>query len=287
MLSALGAILVAAGALATAPSATWEKVYEGQAGRDAWLSSVRARSRDEWFVGGQWGVAHGTKGQVTRYETPGRPVVGLWDGGEDGVFAFGTGELALRFDGISWVEEHAGPIAKKGTRGVDLLYVAFVDTDKKVPSIVAFGTSLALERQPDHTWIKPAEPEREKLVERGQLGPPVKLPAGCNRAGWFWLGKKRGFTDCHDGRSFVADENGVVTEKGKLPKECMRAIDALTSTGSDLYASCGGKVFRTGAAGWSFFGTVPKEKELTSISFADGCVFVTGRRSIYRSCPAP
>ncbi|HET6282977.1 MAG TPA: hypothetical protein VFH73_18595 [Polyangia bacterium] len=224
-------------------------------------------------------VTHGTKGQVARYDTPGRSVIGLWDGGEDGIFAFGTGELSLHFEGASWIEEHTGPIAKKGSRGIDMLYLAFVDTDRKVPAIVALGTSLALERQPDHTWVKPPQAEREKLVRRGQLGTPVKLPAGCYGAGWFWLGRKRGFTYCHDGRSFVVDENGTVPEKGKLPKECKRAIDGLTSAGSELYASCGGKVFRTDAAGWHLFGTVPREKELTSISFADGCIFVTGRRS--------
>ena len=153
-----------------------------------------------------------------------------------------------------------------------------------------FRRSLRSERRwpssdcPDHTWNKPAQPDREKLVQLGQLGPPVKLPAGCYRAGWFWLGKKKGFTDCHDGRSFVVDERDVVTEKGKLPKECMRAIDALTSDGVDLYASCGGKVFRTSAAGWRLYSVVRGEKELTSVSFADGCVFVTGRRSVYRSC---
>lgn len=64
------------------------------------------------------------------------------------MFAFGTGELALRFDGTSWIEEHTGPIAKRGSRGVDLLYLAFVDTERSVPSIVALGTSLALERLP-------------------------------------------------------------------------------------------------------------------------------------------
>jgi hypothetical protein len=269
----------------TAPSAIWEKVYEVEGGREAWLSSVRARSRDEWFVGGQWGVAHGAKGQLTRYETPGRPVIGLWDGGEDGIFAFGTGELVLRFDGAKWIEEHTGPIAKKGSRGIDMLYLAFVDTDRTVPAIVALGTSLALERQPDHTWIKPTQPESAKLVQRGQLGPPVKLPAGCHGAGWFWLGRKRGFSYCHDGRSFLVDESGAATGRGKLPKECKRAIDGLTAAGSELYAICGGKVFRTDSAGWDPFGTGPREKELTSISFADGCVFVTGRRAMFRSCP--
>ncbi|HEX3696220.1 MAG TPA: hypothetical protein VH374_12625 [Polyangia bacterium] len=262
-------------------------MYEVEGGREAWLSSVRARSRDEWFVGGQWGVAHGAKGQVTRYETPGRPVIGLWDGGKDGIFAFGMGELALHFDGAKWIEEHTGPIAKKGSRGIDMLYLAFIDTDRPVPVIVALGTLLALERQPDHTWIKPPQPESAKLVQRGQLGPPVKLPPGCHGAGWFWLGRKRGFTYCHDGRAFVVDEHDTVTEKGKLPKECKRAIDGLASIESEFYASCGGKVFRTDAAGWHPFGTVQKEKELTSISFADGCVFVTGRRTIYRSCSAP
>jgi hypothetical protein len=129
----------------------------------------------------------------------------------------------------------------------------------------------------------PAGPEQKRLLELGHLGPQFALPAKCDKAGWWWLGKNRGFFYCHDGRSFLFD-GGQVTPKGQIPGPCTRAFDSLTFGQGELFASCGpGKVWKTEGDRWRSFATL-KKVELPSLSVTESCVFVASTRAIWRTC---
>jgi hypothetical protein len=195
---------------------------------DAWLSSVWASGRDDWFVAGGWGVAKGTKTGFERKETPGRAVLGLLGRSPSSVFAFGAGELVLHFDGKTWKEEHIGPVPPKprrrGERVKDVLYFAY-RSDPSAP-LVAVGPWLVLVRQPDATWTQPGEKKRYRLSLVGQTGPDkIARPLKCDPGPWYWLGQDLAWFACQDGRSFLY-EAGTVTPKG-----CKRPVSPVADGG--------------------------------------------------------
>src|SRR6476620_9088701 len=178
-LFALSALLLASGpAKADMTPVEWEKVFEVRGGRDTWISSVRALSREEWFVGGSWGVARATKGGgIEKRDLPGRKVIGMVVEGPGSVFAFGNDELVLHFDAKGWTEEHYVPRqGKRASRGKDLVYVGFIPSGAPDAPIVAVGPTLVLVRKPDNTWEVPPEAERVRLESLGQRGPDFQRP---------------------------------------------------------------------------------------------------------------
>ena len=268
--------------LATAPKvvtpAGWEQVLQTTEPK-GWISSVLAFGHDDWFVGGVWGVSKASAAGVQRTPTSPSAVLGLFGTKSDDVFAFGDDELVMRWDGTRWMGEHVGPKPKRKGRGSDILYSGFYDDSR----VVAFGVSLVLIRRADGTWDLPPASTSKRLLDLAQLGPPVSLPGKCDVAGWFWLGKNRGMFDCHDGRSFIY-EAGKVISKGRLPPECRIAFNAVTFGQGELYASCGsGKVWTTDREHWALFATF-KGAKVGSISVTDRCVFVAGKRTVWRSC---
>ena len=284
-MTGLVSFLLLATASATAPPsvATWEKIFEVQGGREMWISAAYAESRDDWFAVGRWGVSRNTKEGINKQETPGKAVLGLFVDGHD-VFALGDNELILRFNGKTWIEEHVGPKPKRKGRGADLLTFGYRLDDANGSNLVVMGPWLVLVRERDNTWRLPGESERQRLEDIGQAGPRLPLPGGCAQAGWFWLGHKKGFLACHDGRSFIVDDQKV-TPKGKLPRACTRAFNAVATGQNEVFANCGpGKVWKTDADGWHLFATFKGEKELPSLSVTADCVFVGGRQKLWRSC---
>ncbi len=257
----------------------WEMLFK-TTGHKEWITSVLAFGRDQWVVGGVWGLARPTSSGVERTTTSPRAVLGLLGAAPDSVFALGDDELVMRWDGKRWLEEHVGPKPKRSGRGADLVYSGFYeDTGRPV----AFGVSLVLIRRADGTWELPPVPTAKRLLDLGQLGPSVSLPEKCDKAGWFWLGKDRGMFDCHDGRSFIFDA-GKVTPKGKLPVECRRAFNAVTFGQGELYASCGpGKIWKTNGENWGLHANF-KGAKVGAISVTERCVFVAGTRAVWRSC---
>lgn len=273
---ALWALLANAQPGVTPPG--WEKIFESSEPK-AFISSVLAFDRDDWFVGGVWGAGRATAGGVERTVTKPRAILGLFGVSPESVFAFGDDELVMRWDGKKWIEEHVGPKPKRPGRGADILYSGFYEDTQPV----AFGVSLLLVRRTDGNWFLPPEPKSKKLFERGQLGPSFSLPDKCAKAGWFWLGKDKGMFHCHDGRSFVFDA-GKIVSKGKLPAECRRSFNAVTFGQGELYASCGpDKVWKTAGDSWNLYATF-KDAKGVDISVKDRCVFVAGARAVWRSC---
>lgn len=147
---------------------------------------------------------------------------------------------------------------------------------------VAFGPALILIRQRS-AWTAPPEPARQKLRDLVSSGPPFQLPPKCARAGWFWLDKKTGFFDCHDGRSFLV-RDGAITPKGKLPRDCSTGFNHLTTGQGEVFASCGrGNVWKTEGTVWRRYAAF-KGDTVGSISVTDRCVFVAGTRAVWRNC---
>ncbi len=146
----------------TVAGSGWEKVYEGAA-TDGFVTAVWAVNRDEWFVGGKWGVTRVTKaGQETRSTRS--AVAGLFGESSASVFALGYDQLVLHFDGKGWAEEHYVPTPKRGPRDYDdLVQLAFYVPGDPRGTLTAFGPHAVLQRQVDGTWRAPSEPERERL----------------------------------------------------------------------------------------------------------------------------
>jgi hypothetical protein len=263
--------------------ATWDRVFQGT-GPDDWVYVVHAAGRDEWFLGGKWGVARASKAGLEREATPGRAILGLFFEGADSVFALGRDELILRFDGKKWIEEHVGPKPRRPGRGADILYMAYYANPSPTAPIVAIGPSLVLVRQSNGTWKDPPNVDRERLLEVGQLGPKITRPAKCDAAGWRWFGRSTGAFFCHDRRTFIVD-GGTVTAKGKMPERCEATINAIVYAKGEIYASCdAATLWKTDGQTWRQI-PAPKElKEIPSISVADDCLFVAGGRGVWRSC---
>jgi hypothetical protein len=267
----------------SAAGPTWEIVFKGTR-TDDWVYVVHAVGREDWFVGGRWGVARASKAGVERYATAGRAILGLFFEAANSVFALGRDELILHFDGNQWLEEHVGPRSRRRGRGADILSMAY--SEDKVPKapIVAIGPSLVLVRQSNGIWVDPPKVDKERLLEVGQLGPEISRPARCDPAGWRWLGRNKGAFFCHDKRAFIFDDR-TVTAKGRMPGQCEATINSIVYDKGELYASCGSAtLWKTDGQTWRPI-PAPKElKEIPSISVADGCLFVAGGHGVWRSC---
>ncbi len=204
--------------------------------------------------------------------------MGLVGDSHDDVFALGDGELILHFDGKAWAGQHVGPRATRPRQGDDILQ-ALLDVEGNT---FAFGPALVLVRQAG-AWSAPPPSEGRKLRDLAGSGPSLQLPQKCAQAGWFWLDKKTGFFDCHDGRTFLYRE-GAITPKGKMPRDCATGFNGLTKGQGEVFASCGnGNVWKTDGDVWRRYATFRGEK-VGSISVTDQCVFVAGTRAIWRHC---
>ena len=154
-------------------------------------------------------------------------------------------------------------------------------------TLVAFGHSLVLVKRPDGSWVYPPEAERQELWDAGGSGPKISKPPNCFLAGWHWLGKDRGFFYCHDRRAFVWDA-GVLTPKGKIARQCYDSLNSVVEDAGEFYVACNAAtLWKSGGAGvWQAI-QAPKEKGLKETVFmtgADGCLFLAGPRSVWRSC---
>jgi hypothetical protein len=277
--------IAVSGSSTTSPS--WEKVFDGTL--YGWVSTIAAIGRDNWIAGGPWGLATVTKAGINVESTHAHGVLGLFVESPVSVYAFGEGELIWHFDGKQWTEEHVGPLPPKGQRrpfAEHMLYLSyFPDTAPNTP-IAAFGLSLVLLKQADGTWAPPPNTDKARLLEAGQLGPRISLPAKCDPAGWHWFGRKRGALYCHDRRTFIQDA-GKLTPKGKLPTPCYDAVNSLVEANGELFASCRSlSLWKTEGERWARI-DAPNEKglsELPSISAAGGCLFVGGNKAVWRRC---
>ncbi len=279
-------LLFVAGQTSSAPAERqWERVFDG--GQNEWVYGVAAVSRDDWFIAIEGAVAKMTKGNIERYATAPRQAEGIFVASRDDVYAFGDGELVVRHDGKNWTTEHVGAPPprprRRGTGAPDMLRVGYFSGT----TLVAAGPSLVMVRQPDGSWIYPPKAERQTLWDGAGSGPQMSKPQSCHLAGWHWLGRDRGFFYCHDRRAFVW-EAGVLAAKGKLPRQCDDSLNAVVEDAGELYAACdGATLWKTERAeAWQPI-QPPKEKGLKEIALmagADGCLFVAGPRSVWRSC---
>ena len=282
--ASLSVLLSATGSIGVREAA-WEKVFE-LGGNDRWISSVRAVGPDDWFVAGDWGVTRISKANVERRETPGTPILGLFLDGPTSMSAVGARELVLHFDGKAWTEEHlASQPRKKASRAEDELVAAFRLEGQGSSSIVAFGPHLALMRQPDATWANRSEAERYRLWSLGSMGPPnIARPPRCVPGAWFWLSGPSAWFTCQDGRAFTF-QAGHVAPQGTQPREC-RTLTAVASAQDQTYIVCAnGTLWKTLGVSWQAV-TPPKVKDTdyASISIVEHCVFLAGRRTVWRTC---
>lgn len=278
--------LAAAGRAAPAGPA-WEKVYDG--GEHHAVALVRATGREDWVAaGGRWGLATARHGTVQVEDTHGHGVLGFFADTPGSVYALGEGELVWHYEHDAWTQEHIAPMPSRGRRpfAAHMLYVGYLDDARPTTRLVAVGLELALVKQADGRWSQPLQAERSRLGERGLLGPELPAPAGCARAAWRWLGRHRGAFTCHDGRLFTWDD-GVVSDRGKLPRPCADVLGSLIDDRGTLFASCNfATLWKGDGGGWRRI-VAPKEPGLTeigSISFAEGCLFVAGKRALWRTC---
>jgi hypothetical protein len=276
------AVLTATGSAAPVQP-VWQKIYDG--GDDHRVSLVAATGRNDWVAaGGRWGLATAHAGAVHIQDTHGRGVLGLFPASPGDLYALGEGELIWHLEGQAWKEEHVAPLPARGRRPFadHMLYVGYVGASAEM---VAVGLTLAFQRKPDGSWSLPSQAERDKLRETGLSGPAFAAPVGCARAEWQWLGPHRGAFVCHDRRAFIWDA-GAITARGKLPPVC-DVVGSMIEAEDTLYASCQfASLWKTESDKWRRL-VPPREaglKELGGLSFAEGCLFVAGNRSLWRAC---
>ena len=264
---------------------SWEAVFQAEHGPDGWVSGVVAKARDDFFVAGGWGVTRSTSGRLERRGTPGHAIFGLVDAGNDGVFALGAGELVLHFDGKAWAEEQSGAAAPPRTKSPNtLLYSAFQTCDD--PNVIAFGPKLILERQRDSAWrtVNGADHDRLWDLVRGWPSPAASRPSRCDAGSWFWLKKGVAWSTCQDGRTFMFD-CGKLAPGARKPPKCPTLSSASSGTGR-VYASCSnGTLWEITSEAWRPMAP-PKvgADDLGSISVVGDCIFVAGRRTVWRLC---
>jgi hypothetical protein len=76
-----------------------------------------------------------------------------------------------------------------------------------------------------------------------------------------------------------------VAPKGNFPRQCGSTVGALAYARGEVYATCGTTLWKTDGVTWRRI-EAPKERsrKLSSVAFADGCVFLAGDRTVWRSC---
>ena len=182
MLGCLLSLLLAVPSSAAAPAPpNWEKVFEGTSS-DRFITALHATGRDDWFMGGGWGVARASKSLVVREDTRGRAVLGLFYDGPNSVFALGTDELILHYDGKSWTQEHLGPAPKRPGRGADLLHSAFyMGASSDAPRRL---WPMAGPRSADERGVDPSARTRErKTLQPWRIGPRNQTAPEVRRGG--------------------------------------------------------------------------------------------------------
>jgi len=282
----LATLALAVWSSVAAPESRWQKVYEATGPR-GWIADIRAIGRDDLFVAGEWGVTRITAHGVERHETGDRGIVRLFADGADDVFAVGVGDVILHFDGRSWAEEHVGPHPDRpmGSKR-DLLHTVFFRSDTPRSTMVAVGPEHVLERRDDGSWSAPPERERERLF-LASVGDPLPAP-GCHGGPWFWLGKSRAWFACDDLRTFSYDR-GTITPTGKRPASC-RSLSGATMSNGESYIACGdGHLWAVRGQSWQPMSrpddqSPDRDREYGAISAAGKCVFLAGRRTVWKRC---
>jgi hypothetical protein len=277
---------IAAGGSGVPAGRIWDEIFDG--GDSRAVSLVEATGHDDWVAGGLRGLATARGGHIRIESTHGHGVLGLFTESPRSLYALGEGELIWHFDGEAWTEEHVAPMPSRERRsfGEHMLYVAYHDAPAPAGSLVAVGLKLALVRRPDGSWALPPQAEQDKLRDTGLLGPAIAVPAHCARAGWRWLGENRGAFYCHDRRMFIWDA-GAVTPKGRMSGPCFDTLDALIEVKGALYASCRfASLWKTEGETWRRL-AAPRQrrlKEISSLSYAEGCLFAAGGGTVWRTC---
>ena len=291
VLSRLLLTALAAGA-GGAPARPWQKVFDGGDARSVGL--IEAIGRGDWVAGGPRGLATARGGRVSIESTHGHGILGLFSDESRGVYALGEGELIWHFDGTRWTEEHVAPLPPRGRRpfAEHMLYVAYREPSTPARSLVATGLKLVLVKRspPEAGWAVPPPGAQDALRDTGLRGPAITMPARCDRAGWHWLGDSRGAFYCHDRRLFIWDA-GTITPRGTMPAACFDTLDALIDVKGTLYASChAATLWRVEGEAWRPIVSPeqrPKEQrppEISSLSYADGCLFAAGGGAVWRAC---
>ena len=270
------------GGATTAP--IWEKVFQGDSDKRA--GTMVAIGRDAIFVGGSWGIATVTKAGVTVDSTHGHGVLGFFVETPSSVYALGEGELIWHFDGKKWREEHVGPLPPVNQRRPFSEHMLYrMHTSGSDRRLVAFGLVLVLVKEPNGTWGAAPQTEGDSLRARAAIGPKLpEEPSNCAGRAWHWFGQDRAFFSCDDRRAFIVEE-GRVTPKGKFPRQCGSTVGALAYAAGEVYATCGTTLWKTDRETWRRIDAPrPMSRELSSVAFADHCVFVAGGGTVWRSC---
>jgi hypothetical protein len=259
---------------------SWEKLYDLGAAEN-WLSSLHAEG-DQWFAGGKEILIKGGPAGASPEAHPGKTILGL-SSTPNGLFALGADQLILRLDGKAWNEEHftappARPTAR--TKYAAILHSADALGTEEAAPLVAYGPRGVLIREPDGSWVAPAEPERARLSRLAQQGPRKLVPPKCAPYGWHWLPADRGWLTCHGGRTFVIENSGA-RATGSLPKVCADGGEGLAERGSELYTLCAGRLWKSGAGRWT---AVPAPADLRALAATPRCLFVASERAVWRSC---
>jgi hypothetical protein len=260
---------------------TWEKMFQDE-DHDSWVSSVWAVTDNEWFVGGKGFVAMTRNGHTTKEQDPKKAILGLGGDRIDALFALGSDQSILRFDGSRWIQEHEGHLsakAKKADKFTDDLHSVKYFDGAPDAQLVAFGPVSILVRQADGNWIAPPEPQRGQLLSLASSGRRSALPAGCELEGW--LGKGQGWFACHDRRSFLATGDKVTT-LGRMPSGCYFNVSATAFGNGEVYASCAHKgLWKSGGQGWR---SISAPADIRSIAITPHCSFVATMHTVWRSC---
>ena len=150
------------------------------------------------------------------------------------------------------------------------------------PAIVAVGPERVLERRGDGSWSAPPAVERERLI-LASVGDPLPVPT-CHGGPWFWLGAGRAWFACDDLRTFRYDK-GKITPTGKRPSSCRRVKDAATLDSEVQVVCADNRLWEAQGRTWQ--AVAPPEGEdrvYSALSVAGNCVFLAGRRTVWRRC---
>jgi hypothetical protein len=263
--------------------AGWQKVFEVE-DRASWVGAIAAVGDDDWFVGGKAFIGHGRGVNVTKEPLPSGVVLGFGSD-ERSLFALGDDQLILRYDGSAWRHEHEArskPEVRSRDKFADVLHSVQRLQDGASLPLFAFGPSALLIRQENGTWSVPAGGEHDQLQRLATTGRLELVPQGCDSSEWLWIGRGKAWFLCADRRVFMMT-NGGVASAGRAPAGCYGDVSASVVDGDDLYASCGGGLWRERRGDWT---RVPAPDGVRSIAVGSKCLFVATRREVWRRCEA-
>ena len=267
----------------TSGAFTWETVLILPHDPKHRLGNVWVFEGGEAFAVGNEIVAHCTSNgrcDITKL-TGGEVLYDVWGESPTSVYAVGKLGLVMHYDGRSWTTEHPMPAARhRSAEGSLLLY----RVGPFLPgTVAAFGPGYALKRV-GSSWVPVEGRERDGMLRtwEGRDRPFTSCGAQVSGGPSWHIGErgKPAWVTCGDNSAFLVRGRSVES-RGRAPKACYAGALSSELFLDDLFAVCGGRLWRNASRRWT---PVATPEEVDQLFATTTCLYALDVFGVVRHC---